>query len=206
MSKKALGMLILGMFLLTMVGGCGGGEKPAVTASAPQQAQAAQPKTTATTSEMYTVGNGKIGLFHNKLTVDAAKKLITETYGGKFSEAKEPAGEGSTARVINAYFDKSNDKQLSLKITLDNEGKIYQIAAYSPEFKTAKGLHVGSTWAEIRSAYPQAKVTIEGIIGFFAEDRVTCKLSTNASPNWQKVKSGQENPPADLKIISLFTY
>ncbi len=108
--------------------------------------------------------------------------------------------------MINAYFDKSNAKQLSIKITLDNEGKIYQIAAYSPEFKTVKGLHVGSTWAEIRSAYPQAKVTVEGVIGFLAEDRVTCKLSTQASPNWQKVNTGQESPPEDLKIVSLFTY
>jgi len=188
MNKRGLGILLLGVFLLTILSG-------GTTASA-----------AAPSAEMYAVGNGKIGLFHNNLTVDEAKSLITETYGGKFSEAKEPAGEGTTASVINAYFDKANDKQLSLKITLDNEGKIYQIAAYSPEFKTVKGLRVGSTWAEIRSAYPQAQVTVEGIIGFLAEERVTCKLSTKASPNWQNVKLGQENPPEDLKIVSLFTY
>ena len=205
MNKRGLGLLILGVFLLTIVSGCGEEKKPTVnTQPAPQQTQSAQPK--AVDPTMYAVGNGKIGLFHNKLTVDEAKKLIAGTYGGKFSEAKEPAGEGTTASVINAYFDKANDKQLSLKITLDNSGKIYQIAAYSPEFKTVKGLHVGSTWAEIRSAYPQAKVTVEGVIGFLAEERVTCKLGTKASPNWQKVKTGQENPPDDLKIISLFTY
>ena len=190
MNKRGLGILILGVFLVTiLIGGVG------ATASA-----------AASSAEMYAVGNGKIGLFHNNLTVDEAKELITRTYGGKFSEAKEPAGEGTTASVINAYFDKSNDKQLSIKITLDNEGKIYQIEAYSPEFKTVKGLHVGSTWAEIRSAYPQAHVTVEGIIGFLAEERVTCKLSTKASPNWQKIKSGQEIPPDDLEIVSLFTY
>jgi hypothetical protein len=165
---------------------------------------AAQPKVA--DPAMYAVGNGKTGLFHNELTVDAAKNLIIGTYGGKFNEAKEPAGEGTTATVINAYFDPSNEQQLSLKITLDNTGNIYQIAAYSPKFKTVKGLHVGSTWAEIRSAYPEAKVTVEGIIGFLAEERVTCALSDREGLDWQKIKSGEENPPEDLTIIRLFTY
>jgi hypothetical protein len=190
MNQRRLCILFLGLLLLTLL--------------SPQQTQAAQPK--AADPAMYVVGNGRTGLFHNELTVDAAKKLITGVYSGKFNEAKEPTGEGTTAIVINAYFDPANDKQLSLKITLDNTGSIYQIAAYSPEFKTIKGLHVGSTWADIRSAYPLAKVTVEGIIGFIAEDRVTCELSDREDLNWQKIKSGEENPPDDLKIIRLFTY
>jgi hypothetical protein len=212
MRKRALGILSLGMFLVALLGGCGGGEKPAGNTPAPQQAQASQqaqnpkPKTAATNPEMYAVGNGKIGLFHNNLTVEEAKNLITGTYGGRFVEATEPAGEGTTARVVNAYFNSVDEKQPSLKITLDNGGKIYRIAAYSPEFKAAKGLHVGSTWTEIRSVYPQAKVTVEGVIAFMAEDRVTCQLGTKAKPDWQKVKTGQENPPDDLKIVSMFTY
>ncbi|MHC1761405.1 MAG: hypothetical protein AB9917_18195 [Negativicutes bacterium] len=198
MSKRMLGVLLLGMFLLAVLGGC--------VESASQQAQAPQANPGKNNPAMYIIGNGKVGLFHNKLTLDEVKKLITGVYGGRLSEAREPAGEGTTARVVSAYFNGAPDHAPSIKITLDNDGNIYRIEALSPEFKTTKGLHVGSTWAEIRSMYPQAKVTVEEIIAFHAPEDVTCRLSTQANPNWQKIKAGHENPPDDLKIIGLFTY
>ncbi len=206
-------MLILGLFLLAVLGGCSGGEKPiGDNATAPvkapnsPQAQTQQAKPDKNNPAMYIVGNGKVGLFHNKLTLDETKKLITGIYGGRLSEAREPAGEGTTARVINAYFNGAPDNAPSIKITLEKDGKIYRIETLSPEFKTAKGLHVGSTWAEIHNAYPQAKIIVEGIIAFHAPGDVTCRLSTKAKPDWQKVKAGQEKPPDDLKIIGMFTY
>lgn len=198
MSKRMLGVLLLGMFLLAVSGG--------LVESASQQSQAPQANPDKKNPTMYIVGNGNVGLFHHKLTLDETRKLITETYGGRLREAREPAGEGTTARVLSAYFNGAPDHAPSIKITLDNDGNIYRIEALSPEFKTAKGLHAGSTWAEIRSMYPQAKVTVEEIIAFHAPEDVTCRLGTQANPNWQKVKTGQENPPADLKITGLFTY
>lgn len=198
MSKKMLGRLLLGLFLLVVSGG--------LVESASQQAQAPQTSPDKKNPTMYIVGNGNVGLFHHKLTLDETRKLITGTYGGRLSEAREPAGEGTTARVVSAYFNGAPDHAPSMKITLDNDGNIYRIEALSPEFKTTKGLHAGSTWAEIRSRYPQAKVTVEEIIAFHAPEDVTCRLSTQSKPNWQKVKAGQENPPDDLKITGLFTY
>ena len=198
MSKRMLGVLLLGMFLLTVSGG--------LVESASQQAQAPQVKPDKKNPTMYIVGNGNVGLFHHKLTLSDAKNLITGTYGGRLSEAREPAGEGTTARVLSAYFKGDSDNSPSLKITLDNDGNIYRIEALSSEFRTTGGLHVGSTWAEIRSSYPQAKVTVEEIIAFHAPEDVTCRLGTQANPDWQKVRAGQENPPDDLKITGLFTY
>ena len=198
MKKKILGRLLLGLFLLVVSGG--------LVESASQQAQAPQVKPDKKNPTMYIVGNGNVGLFHHKLTLDETKKLITGTYGGRLREAREPDGEGTTARVISAYFNGAPDHEPSIKITLDNDGIIYRIEALSPEFRTTGGLHVGSTWAEIRSSYPQAKVTVEEIIAFHAPEDVTCRLGTQANPNWQKIKAGQENPPDDLKITGLFTY
>ena len=198
MSKKMLGRLLLGLFLLAVSGGC--------VESASQQAQGPQANPDKNNPAMYIIGNGKVGLFHNKLTLDEAKNLITGTYGGRLSETREPAGEGTTARVISAYFNGAPDNSPSIKITLDNDGNIYRIEALSSEFRTTGGLHAGSTWDEIRSSYPQAKITVEEIIAFHAPEDVTCRLSTQSNPNWQKVKTGQENPPDDLKITGLFTY
>ena len=193
MSKKMLGRLLLGLFLLVAPWG--------LAESASRQAGP-----DSSVPPMYIVGKGNVGLFHHKLTLDEARKLITANYGGRLSEAREPAGEGTTARVLSAYFNGAPDHAPSMKITLDNDGNIYRIEALSPEFKTTKGLHAGSTWAEIRSSYPQAKITVEEIIAFHAPDDVTCRLGTQANPNWQKVRAGQENPPDDLKITGLFTY
>ena len=198
MRKRILGRLLLGLFLLIASGG--------LVESASHQAQASQASPENSIPAMYRVGKGNVGLFHHKLTLDEAKNLITGTYGGRLSEAREPAGEGTTARVVSAYFKGASDNSPSIKITLDNDGNIYRIEALSPEFRTTGGLHVGSTWAEIRSSYPQAKVTVEEIIAFHAPDDVTCRLGTQANPNWQKIKAGQENPPDDLKITGLFTY
>jgi len=198
MSKRMLGVLLLGLFLLAVSGG--------LVESASPQAIPPQANPDKKKPAMYIVGNGNVGLFHNQLTLDETRKLITGTYGGRLSEAREPAGEGTTARVINAYFNGAPDNSPSIKITLDNDGNIYRIEALSPEFQTTKGLHVGSTWAEIRSMYPQAKVTVEEIIAFHAPEDVTCRLSTQANPDWQKIKAGQETPPDDLKITGLFTY
>ena len=203
MSKRMIGVLVVAMFLLIALGGCGGGSKPA---SAGQPTPVPQAKTAATNPEMFAVGNGKIGLFHKNMSVVEAKKLITGTYGGKFEEAKEPAGEGTTASVVNAYFNGGPDKQPSLKFILSSKGDIYRIEALSPEFKAAKGLHVGSTWPEIRQAYPQAKVTVEGGIAFFAPENVTCRLKAKTSVDWWKSKGDEANPPDDLTIVSLFTY
>ena len=203
MSKKMIGAFVMTVFLLTMLGGCGGGSRPA---SAGQPAPVPQAKTAATHPEMFAVGNGKIGLFHKNMSVIEAKKLITGTYGGRFEEANEPAGEGTTANVINAYFAGAVDKQPSLKFTLNSKGDIYRIEALSAEFKAAKGLHVGSTWPEIRQVYPQAKVTVEGVVAFFAPENVTCRLKAKTTVDWWKQKGDEENPPDDLTIVSLYTY
>lgn len=196
MNKKSLGLVLAGTLFLSILGGCSGGANKS----------AVQLKNDAANPEMYAVGNGKVGLFHNQLSIDEAKRLITGNYGGRFKEAQEPAGEGTTAHVINAYFDGKPDAQPAIKIILNTDGKIYRIEALSPEFKIAKGLHVGSSWADIRAAYPQAKVIVENIIVFMASDNVACRLNTNTKPNWKKIKSGQESPPDDLKIVSMFTY
>jgi hypothetical protein len=196
MNKKSLGLVLAGALFLSILGGCSGGANKSVL----------QPQNDAAKPEMYAVGNGKVGLFHNQLSIDEAKQLITGPYGGRFKEGQEPAGEGTIAHVINAYFNGDPDAQPAIKITLNVDGKIYRIEALSPVFKIAKGLHVGSSWADIRAAYPQAKVIVENIIVFMASDNVACRLSTHTKPNWKKIKSGQENPPDDLKIVSMFTY
>lgn len=198
MNKKILGILILGIFLMPLIGA-----HVAVQAKAPDSQQA-QPGDNS--AAMYFVGQGKVGLFHHNLTLDKTKQLIVETYGGRFNETQEPAGEGTMARIINAYLDGAPDHAPSLKITLDQDGKIYRIEALSPRFKTAKGLHAGSSWTEVRSAYPEAKINVESILMFSAPDDVTCRLSTKAQPDWQKINEGQEAPPEDLKIIGLFTF
>ena len=178
MNRKILGILILGVFLL-----------PLVSAHIAVQAKAGD-----NPASMYFVGQGKVGLFHNNLTLDEAKQLIVETYGGRFNETQEPAGEGTTARVINAYWGETPDQAPALKITLDQDGKIYRIEALSPRFKTAKGLHAGSSWTEVRSAYPEAKINVEGILAFSAPDDVTCRLSTKGSTGLEKNKRGARRP------------
>jgi hypothetical protein len=202
-SKKMIGAFVMAALLLTILGGCGGGSKPA---SAGQPAPVPQIKTAVTNPEMFAVGNGKIGLFHKNMSVAEAKRMITGTYGGRFEETKEPAGEGTTANVINAYFAGAPDKQPSLKFTLTSKGDIYRIEALSAEFKAAKGLHVGSAWPEIRQAYPQAKVTVEGVVAFFAPENVTCRLKAKTTVDWWKKKGDEATPPDDLTIVSIYTY
>lgn len=156
---------------------------------------------------LYSVGNGKSGLLHSKLTLEEAKELIVSTYGGSFSEAREAAGEGTTARVVNVYLNRAAASEPSLKITLDEAGKLYRIDILTGEFKTAKGLHVGSTWGEIKAVYPEAKLTLENIAAFHTpDDRVACVFSAKASLNWEAIRTGQENPPDELKVVRIFTY
>ncbi len=157
--------------------------------------------------ERYSIGNGKSGLLHKSLTLEEAKKLIVSAYGGSFIEAQEAAGEGTTARVVNVYLNAAALLEPSLKITLDESGKLYRIDIFAPEFKTTKGLHVGSTWGEIKAAYPGAKLTLENIAAFHTpDDRVAVVFSSKAPLNWEAIRSGAANPPDDLKVVRMFTY
>ncbi|WP_378955874.1 hypothetical protein [Pelosinus sp. sgz500959] len=155
---------------------------------------------------LYRVGHGRVGLLSRDLTINDAKRIITDTYQGRIIEKEEPAGEGTISRVVNVYLDSADDNHPALKIILDDKGKIYQIMAFSSEFKTAKGLHAGSSWAEIQKLYPNGKMRFEGVVAFFTpDDRVICSFDPKSKMNWEKINLGQENPPDDLKIMYLFT-
>ena len=199
-------LLVLVMSNL-MLSGCAGSGEKTVSNTAPPAQQQAQPaeqpqKQVTANTDMYIVGNGNVGLLNKDLSANEVEKIITDTYKGRVIEKDSPAGEGTMVRAIYAYINGANENEPSIIIELNSKRQISNMRVFAPEFKTAKGLHAGSTWAEIKKEYPQAKITLEGTIFFsIPNERVSCQFRGN-----ENVKINWTNPPNDLQVKNLYIY
>ena len=153
-------------------------------------------------SDKYIIGNGKIGLLTVDMPLDVTKRILVEQYNARFVQRKEPIGEGMTAQVVNAYF--NNEKVPSIKFYLTDNGEIYQRRIMSPDFYTPEGIHVGSTWGEIRRIYPKAYfIWIEGPFLLIPEISVACSIKFNSKQDHMVLK-GKETYSDDTSITEIF--
>ncbi|GAA4439942.1 hypothetical protein GCM10023188_36610 [Pontibacter saemangeumensis] len=67
-------------------------------------------------------------------------------------------GQQSTAYVLHQD---DRDKGLLIEQVCDPDCKVWRISVLSPEYKTAKGIGVGSKYGEVKQAYPISTVAFE---------------------------------------------
>ncbi|HWR40149.1 MAG TPA: hypothetical protein VN611_11675 [Patescibacteria group bacterium] len=157
-------------------------------------------------SERYLVGDGHVGLIDSGLTPDGVNQVVRDVYQGRSVDAVEPVGEGRSARVTNIYIPAAAADQPAIKLIWDEAGKIYRLEACSSQFMTRQGIHAGSSWNEIVSIYPDAKLGFENIIAFYPGEKVTCMFDPHANVDWEAIRSGRTSVPGDLPVWRLFTY
>lgn len=153
----------------------------------------------------YTIGNGKIGLFTTDMSLDMIKKILIEQYNARVVQRNEPVGEGMVGQVVTAYV--NNDNAPSIKFTLQDNGEIYRITIISPEFHTPEGIHVGSTWGEVRSIYPKAQFRWgEGPRLDIPEVGAGCSIKFNSKQSYhdvRKIESREETYSDDTSITDI---
>ena len=85
---------------------------------------------------------------------------------------------------------------------------IFRIRVLSPKFKTDKGIRVGSTFAEVKNAYPLSFVGI-GETDFVAvsdENKMTFTLDISRFPPKQLAKIKQEEIPDSTQVTSIMLF
>ena len=156
-------------------------------------------------SSKYTIGNGKIGLFTTDMSLDMIKKILIEQYDARIVQRNEPVGEGMVGQVVTAYVNNGNAP--SIKFTLKNDGEIYRTTIISPDFYTPEGIHVGSTWGEVRSIYPKARFRWgEGPHLYIPEVGAGCDIKFNSKQDKhdiRKLESGEEAYSDDTSITAI---
>lgn len=137
-----MGVVVASALLLA---GCGDDDD----ASSKKPELSAAPSASATaTSETWVVAPGRIGPVESGMTLEEAKATgaVEPTKG----EAKD-----DVCPSPSLQWKAPNTTKLDLR---DHDGKIAVLGVRDAKFKTAQGVGVDSTWDELQTAYPGAKI------------------------------------------------
>ena len=113
----------------------------------------------AASSEEWLVKGNEVGQFYVGMSVDRAKNLL----GVERADVVDLNLEGffSPAMVIlSAQGRRSLVAELELSDT--HQWIFYRIQVYDPRYRTSRGVHVGSSYAQLEKEYPGLRLSDEG--------------------------------------------
>lgn len=133
--------------------------------------------------------------------IESAEKIYPQA---KIQNA-EMMSEGESVPIIEVYY--GDDPEVKLMMLLNEMTlEICRIEIYSPDFKTADNLGIGSTYGDIRKIYDQPEIFWgEGglPVVVIEPDYITFVLDPG---DWWGTGDGQEVPPEDTEIIKIYLW
>ena len=140
------------MVVLMLAGACGGSDTPADEPSPAESPASAEP----TAAEDLVVAPGAVGPVQVGMTVDEANAT------GLFEPREVAADDPCKDEYGPIQWKAPNTETLMVDVEGD---KISLLGIREDTVKTAEGVGVGSTWADVKAAYPDAKVEESPALG-----------------------------------------
>lgn len=114
-------------------------------------------------------------------------------------------GMQATAYIIRA---EQQAKGFLVEQQCDQDCKVWRLNVKSEEYKTPKGIHVGSTYAQASKAHPISTVTLAdgGLVAVAKEGGITFVLNTEQVPAAQRARLTPTTVPAQTQVKAILIY
>lgn len=155
-------------------------------------------------SSLFVIENKRIGKLRIGMPIDEMRAAATADFRLKDTTLQQE-GMPSTAYVLRP---EKQAKGLLIEQTCDEACEVWRISVLSPMYKTAKGIHVGSTYGELQQAYKIRSVSFEegNVVALAPDAGLSFMLDHSSLPAEKLSRLNAATAPKNLPIERILVY
>lgn len=155
-------------------------------------------------SSLFVIENKQIGKLRIGMPIDEMRAAATA--GFRLNDTTlQQEGMPSTAYILRQG---NQAKGLLIEQTCDDACKVWRISVLNPKYKTAKGIHVGSTYGELQQAYKIRAVTVEegNVVALAPDAGLSFMLDHSSLSSEELSRLNAATAPKNLLIERILVY
>lgn len=168
-------------------------------------ADTADDSETAPDPALFVIGKQHVGNIKIGMPIEQVRQQIASGLAIKDTTLQQE-GMQSTAYVL---YPKDKSKGILVEQQCEQQGcRVWRISVLSPDFRTGKGIGVGSKYGELQKAYPIRTVTFEegNLVALTPEAGMSFMLDHSSLPKDQLPLLNASTVPANVLVRKILIY